>query len=63
MTCPECNGKGGGSDYWGEWDDCQCCKGRGLATTKRVREWREEIAEMDREVDRAVADEELRRKG
>lgn len=45
MQCPECDGKGGGVDYFGEWDDCRCCEGKGKVTKKHHREW---VAENDR---------------
>jgi hypothetical protein len=25
LTCPFCEGRGGNSDYWGEWSECYTC--------------------------------------
>lgn len=47
MKCPECDGRGGGMDYWGEWDDCPCCNGAGSVTPERLAAYRADVKAVD----------------
>jgi hypothetical protein len=38
--CPHCAGESGGTDYFGEWWECQCCDPHGRNDTGRVWRWR-----------------------
>ena len=51
FDCPECDGRGGGRDYWGEWDDCPCCMGIGKMTPARYDAWKAELAAIDADID------------
>ena len=54
MKCPECDGHGGGKDYFGEWDDCAACDGEGQTTPERHANWVAELAQIDAEIDRLM---------
>lgn len=51
MDCPECSGRGGGTDYWGEWDDCPCCKGAGKCSPDRHASYRAYLVAEDARID------------
>ena len=56
VICPACQGTGGSTDYWGEYDECPCCQeGEGRCTSGRADEWRRQQAETDAWSDREAA--------
>ncbi len=57
MICRHCDGEGGGTDHYGEWWDCLCCEGDGSATPERHAAYDLELAEIDAEIDRMMAEE------
>jgi len=52
MKCPECDGHGGGKDYFGEWDDCRCCDGNGTCTKAHHENYIADLRAMDEAIDR-----------
>lgn len=54
MKCPVCDGHGGGSDGFGEWDDCQCCASKGTITNTVYDAWVAENARIDAQIDREM---------
>jgi hypothetical protein len=36
VPCPACNGKGGKTDYWGEYDECSQCEDTMLVSKRKA---------------------------
>lgn len=55
MKCDHCGGKGGGTDYWGEWWECSKCEETGKLTPARIKRWNDEIAAIEADMERQMA--------
>jgi hypothetical protein len=47
MKCPDCEGQGGSKDYFGEWDDCMRCDGKGKLSAKANAAYDAELVALD----------------
>ena len=56
MKCPICDGTGGNYDYGGEWYDCRCCDGHGKVEREQLNNFREDMAQIDADIDRLMAE-------
>jgi hypothetical protein len=64
VTCPYCDGKSGhwsSGDGWEEWDECGCCdkdgsNDSGKVSERRLKQYRNELAEEEARWERMVND-------
>lgn len=50
--CPQCDGEGGYTDYWGEYDACVLCAERGKLPAAEAWWWEQEIILLDLRIQR-----------
>lgn len=55
MKCPACDGKGGFTCYFGEYDECDVCNETGKVTRARAKRYHDELAAEDARIDALMA--------
>ena len=50
VDCPACDGKGGHTDYFGEYNECHYCKETGKAAPENVEKFRTQIEEEEKAI-------------